>query len=263
MKTMEEDWSVSSSERNYVPYLSVTVNYPPTVEEEDSIQFETFHLGACNGESAGMESLLSQQFLALQGVSTFDVERDLGRPPAITSITKDLAGKVCLCDLQGVDDINTVQRLAAEGGAKALFVLHRPSTEPLNQMPVFVMPSEFIFKLLAHIYSTVTFQLNDGARSSSPATDEETNYVLKNMDQDWHDQDSTAHGMSSVVDTNAPIDPSGKSLTVPVGDRNALIDLFHVDTSGDDIGQFVDGYGENKASHEVIFVASRNPFHIH
>jgi hypothetical protein len=69
-----------------------------------------------------------------------------------------------------VEDINAVQHLAAAGGAKALFVLHRPSTEPSGQMPVFVMPSEVILKLLAHIYATVTFQRNDGDQSSRPST---------------------------------------------------------------------------------------------
>jgi hypothetical protein len=253
MKTMEDDWSVSSSERIYVPVLTLIVNYPPTVEEQDGIQFETFNLGTCNGESAGMESLLSQRFLALQNVSTFDVERDRGRPPAITSITKDVAGRVCLCDLQGVDDINAVQRLAAAGGAKALFVLQRPSTEPSNQMPVFVMPLEVILKLGAHIYATVTFHWNDGDRSSSPSTDEEISNVPTSTDQGWVEQESTAHDMSLAGDTNALIEPSGRDSEVPVGDRNAPIDLLQMDSSEDDIGQFATNYEEKKAPQKVNF----------
>jgi hypothetical protein len=250
MKTMEEDSLVSSSEKISVPDLTVTVNYPPTVEAQDGIQFETFHLDVCNGESASMESLLSQPFLALQVVSTFDVDRDVGRPPAITSITKDIAGSVCLCDLQGVDDINAVQRLAAAGGAKALFVLQRPSTELLYQMPVFVMPLEIILKLVAHIYATVTFQWNDGARSSSPSADEEMNDVPTGTDQGWVDQESTAQW---VVDTSPLIDPLGKASTVPFGEQNTPFDLLQMDSPGHGIPQIAASYGEKKALHEVNF----------
>jgi hypothetical protein len=253
MKTLEEEWSVSSSASKSVRDFAVMVNYSPSGQERDGVQFETFNLDAYNAESAGMESLLSQQSLALQDVSTFHVKRDLGRPPEITSITKDVAGSVCICDLQGVDDINAVQRLAAAGGARALFVVQRPSTELLDQMPVFVMPLEVILKLVAHINATVTFQWNDGARSSSPSTDGEMSNVPTSTDLGRVDQESTAPCMSLAVDTSPLIDLSGKSPKVPVGDRNASIDLLQIDDSGDDIGQFANGCGEKKAPHEVNF----------
>jgi hypothetical protein len=248
MKTKrEDDWSVSSSESNFVPGFTVTVNY-------SGLQSETFNLDAYNSESAGMESLLSEPFLALQEVNAFDVERDL-EPlfSAITSNTKykDFAGCVCLCGFEGVEDINAVQRLAAAGGAKALFVSQRPSTEASDQMPVFVMPSEFILKLAAHTYATVTFQSNDGARSSSPSTDEEMNDVPTSTEQEWVGQESQSHGMYLEADTNASIELTGKAPTVPVGDRNAPIDLLKMDSSGDDIGQVAAGYGEKKAPQEV------------
>jgi hypothetical protein len=93
MKTkLEDDWSVSSSESNFVPGFTVTVNF-------SGLQSETFNLDAYNSESAGMESLLSEPFLAHQEVNAFDVERDL-EPlfSAITSLKKNVAGSVCLCD---------------------------------------------------------------------------------------------------------------------------------------------------------------------
>jgi hypothetical protein len=252
MKTLEEEeWSVSWSEGISVPDFTVTVNYPPTVEEQDGIKLEIFNLDACNGESAGIESLLSQPCLALQDVSTFDVKRDHGRPPVITGITKDVAGSVCLCDLQGVDDINAVQRLAAAGGAKALFVVQRPSTEVSDQMPVFVVPLKVILKLVAHIHATVTFQRNGGAQSSSPSTDEGMSNVPTSRNQGWFGQESTTHDMFLAGDTNTSIDPLGKAPTVLVGDRNDPIDMLQMDSSGDDIGQFATGCGEKKAPHEV------------
>jgi hypothetical protein len=216
------------------------------VEGQDGLQFETFNLDAYNSEIAGMESLLSLPSLTLQEVSVFDVQRDLEHLfSAVTSIKKDVAGSVCLCDFQGVEDINAVHRLAAAGGAKALFVSRRPSTEPSDQMPVFVMPSEFILKLAAHIYAKVTFQSNDGARSSSPSTDEEMNDVPTSTEQEWVRQESKSHGMYLALDTNASIEPTGKAPTVPVGDRNAPIDVLQTDSSGDDIGQVAAGYGDS------------------
>jgi hypothetical protein len=254
MKIME-DWSDSSSESSSLPGFTVTVNYPPAGEDQDGLQFETFNLDAYNSESAGMESLLSQQFL-VQEVSPFHVKRDGDlRPPLITSMNKDVAGSVCLCGFEGLEDINAIQRLAADGGAKALFVLRRPSTELSDQMPVFVVHSEVILKLVAHIHATVTFQWNDGARSSSPSTAEEMNEVPTSVEQGWVGLETTAHGMSLAVDTNAPIEPLGKAPTVAVGDRNTLIDLLQMDSSGDDIGPIAldHGCGEKKAPHEVIF----------
>jgi hypothetical protein len=244
METMEEGWSVSSSERISVPNFTVTVNYQPTGEEQDGIQFETFNLDAYRGETAGMESLLFQQFLPLQDISRFHVERDHRRLSPITRITKDIAGSVCLCDFQGVDDINAVQSLAAIGGAKALFLLRRPSTEPSDQMPVFVMPSEVIHKLVAHINATVTFQWKDGARASRPSSDEEMNDGPTSAEQCWFGQEFTAHG--KVVDTNAPIEPPRKASTVTT-------DLLQMGSSEDNIGQFAACYGEKKAPREVNF----------
>jgi hypothetical protein len=150
-----------------------------------------------------------------------------------------------------VEDINAVQRLAAAGGAKALFVLRKPSTEASDEMPVFVMPSEFIHKLAAYTYATVTFQSNDGARSFSPSTDEELNDVPTSTEQEWVGEESKSHGMYVAVDTNASMEPTGKAPTVPVGDQNASIDLLRMDSSGDDIGHVAAGYGKKKAPQEV------------
>jgi hypothetical protein len=78
---------------------------------------------------------------------------------------EDPNGRVCACNLTGIDDINQVQAIARNKGAVALFVLDRPTAH--CEMPVFVLPTTVMDKGWSTMRSSrAIFELCDTSPSS-------------------------------------------------------------------------------------------------
>ena len=125
----------------------------------DDSKSETFEVDVCNETCSGMVNLLSLKSLALQEVSSFDVRREC-RKKEIVGLWQNPAGSACSCRLLTGKDVNAVQRLAAAGGAKALFVLRRP-TVTSDQMPVFLVRAAIHSPVWTCLRATVSLQRHE------------------------------------------------------------------------------------------------------
>jgi hypothetical protein len=107
--------------------------------------------------------LADSQFHAAASIKVFRESRTRN----ISSFIDDAKGKVCVCQLENVADVNVFQRIAAEQGAKAVLFVHKP-TESCH-LPVFVVPRGAMDKIAKLDLADVRFrfQRQDSSQLSS------------------------------------------------------------------------------------------------
>jgi len=163
-----DDSTVSSLEEGFDSF-----QYTVTVKYDDGLHLETFVLDACgdNPSSSG-GLLLSGDFYPILNVDPFNVERPFGGKHLV--LKENPAGRVCICSLDGLKDINMVFRIAASNGAAALLTVKEPTELNETGLPCFVVTKETMVGLSSRKNFTVKFQchqkLDDSAEESEASS---------------------------------------------------------------------------------------------